>query len=245
MGSMLYSRPRRSASTSFQHSDDFPRVLRAGRRDAGDAAVLRRQAAAPRRHRVLPDGRFLRDVLRGRADRGARARADAHLALQGCQRRRDSDVRRAAPRRRHLHRPAGPKGLPGRGLRAGRGSAQGQGARPPRSRPRRLARHADRQQLSGGARAGADRRPRPVGRRAWPRRGAARSVDRRVHDGRVRRRRPAASRSSTSSRSCGRASCSCPRPSAPPRRCSATSICGARHPRRRLGLRLRAGAAHA
>ena len=37
--------------------------------DAGDASVPRRQAAASRRHPVLPDGRLLRDVLRGRARR--------------------------------------------------------------------------------------------------------------------------------------------------------------------------------
>ena len=39
-------------------------------------------------------------------------------------------------------------------VRAGRGSEEGQGARPARSRPRRLARHADRRRLSRGARAG-------------------------------------------------------------------------------------------
>jgi hypothetical protein len=41
------------------------------RRDAADAAVPGDQGAAPERDPVLPDGRLLRDVLRGRRD-GAR-----------------------------------------------------------------------------------------------------------------------------------------------------------------------------
>ena len=53
------------------------------------------KAAASRRHPALPDGRLLRDVLRGRAGRRARARADADLAVEGRQRRRHPDVRRA------------------------------------------------------------------------------------------------------------------------------------------------------
>ena len=58
------------------------------------------------------------------------------------------------PRRRRLHRAARPEGLPRRGLRADGGSEEGQGAGPARSRPRRLARHADRRRLSRRARAG-------------------------------------------------------------------------------------------
>ena len=115
---------------------------------------LRREAAVSRRDRVLPDGRLLRDVLRGRAGRRARARADADVALEGRQRRRHPDVRRAVPRRRRLHRAPGQEGLPRRHLRAGRGSAEGQGPRQARGRARRLARHADRRQLSRRARAG-------------------------------------------------------------------------------------------
>ena len=113
----------------------LPCVFGTSRRDAGDAAVPRRQASAPRRHRVLPDGRLLRDVLRGRADRGARARADADLAGEG----------RAAAAAIPMcgvpfHAADGyiarlvAQGLPRRDLRAGRGPAQGQGARPARGR---------------------------------------------------------------------------------------------------------------
>ena len=84
---MLYSRPS---------PDVVPFCfLRCVRHDAGDATVLRREAAVPRRARVLSHGGLLRDVLRGRADRGARARAHAHVAIEGRQRRRDSHVRRA------------------------------------------------------------------------------------------------------------------------------------------------------
>ena len=162
MSAQCYTRASRFSTT---RADVLPCLFRACRRDPGDAAVLRRQASVPRRHRVFPHGRLLRDVLRGRAHRGARARADAHLSLEGCQRRRHPDVRRAVPRRRRLHRPARQEGVPRRGLRAGRGSAQGEGPRPPRSRPRRVARHADRRRLSRGARAGV-----PDGDRAGRRR---------------------------------------------------------------------------
>ena len=73
-------------------------------RHACDASVSRRQAPAPRRHRLLPDGRLLRDVLRGRAGRRARARSDADVALEGRRRRRHPDVRRAVSRGRRLPR---------------------------------------------------------------------------------------------------------------------------------------------
>ena len=121
---------------------------------ARDAAVLRRQGALPRRHPVLPDGRLLRDVLRGRADRGARPRADADVAIEGRRRQRHPDVRRPLPRRRRLHHAAGQARLPRRHLRPDRGSEAGQGRRQARGHPRRLARHADRRQLSRRARAG-------------------------------------------------------------------------------------------
>src|SRR3954469_14884684 len=72
------------------------RLFRASRRDARHAAVLRCEAAVPRRDRVFSHGGFLRDVLRGRADGGACARADADVALEGLERWRDSDVWRPA-----------------------------------------------------------------------------------------------------------------------------------------------------
>ena len=68
---------------------------------------LRREAAVSQRHRVLPDGRLLRDVLRGRAGRRARARPHADLALEGCLGHGRADVRRALSRGRHLHHAAG------------------------------------------------------------------------------------------------------------------------------------------
>ncbi len=90
------------------------------------------------------------------------------------------------------------KGISRRDLRSGRGSAQGQGHRQARSRPRRLARHADRRQLPRRARAGVPdggRAAAPRQRRTRRRRRAARRLDRRVHHRRVsRRRRPAGAR---------------------------------------------------
>ena len=79
------------------------------------------------------------------------------------------------------------------------------------------------------------------------RRGAARPVDRRVHDRRVSRRRRRARRSPTSWRCCGRARCCCPiGVDDAVARCSAScDLAGARHAGRRLGLRARGGAARA
>ena len=191
---MLYSRLQVLHQFSNQRPahDVLPCLLRTCRGDPGDAAVLRRQASVPRRHRLLPDGRLLRDVLRGRPHGRARARADPHLAVEGRQRRRDSDVRRALPRRRRLHRPARPQGVPRRRLRAGRGSEESQRPRAARGGARRVARHADRCRISRGARAGISDGHRAGRRRAGPRGGAPRCLDRRVHDGRVSRRRRAA-----------------------------------------------------
>ena len=92
VGSMLYSRLQappvlRSATRATMSSPVFSEPAGA---TPAMRQYLRRQAAVPRRHRVLPHGRLLRDVLRGRADRGARARADAHLAVEGRERRRAS-----------------------------------------------------------------------------------------------------------------------------------------------------------
>ncbi len=170
-------------------SDVLPCLLRTCRGDPGHAPVLRREASVPRRHRVFPDGRLLRDVLRRRAHRRPRPRAHAHFSFEGCQRRRDSDVRRAVPRRRRLHCPARPEGIPGRRLRTGRGSQEGEGPRAPRSRSRRVSRNADRRRVSRGtgARVHDGHRACPAGARV--RRGPARSLDRRVHGGGVPRRR--------------------------------------------------------
>ena len=140
--------------------DVISNPLDSGRRHARDAAVLRRQAAVSRRDPVLPDGGLLRDVLRGRADRRARPRAHADLAVQGRQRRRDSDVRRALSRRRHLHGAAGAEGIPRRHLRADGGSEEGQGRRPARGGPGGVARDADRCQLPRCARTGVPDRAR-------------------------------------------------------------------------------------
>ena len=116
-------------------------------------------------------------------------------------------------RRRRLHRAAGQEGLPRRHLRAGRGSAEGQGPRQARGRPRRLAGHADRRQLPRRARAGVPDGGRAV---AATRRVATASASR------CSTSRPASSRaaeyagadgcrrSPTSSRCCGRARSSCP-----------------------------------
>ena len=90
---------------------------------------------------------------------------------------------------RRLHRAARQEGLSGRDLRAGRGSQEGQGARPARGRARRLAGNAHRCQLSRRTRAGVpdgDRRVRIA--RAGVRRRVDRPLHRRVQRGRVSRR---------------------------------------------------------
>ena len=138
----------RSTHVSQPTSPSTSAAPRRPNADAGDAAVLRRQAAVSPRAAVLPDGRFLRDVLRGRAGRVARARPDADLALEGLVRHRRADVRRAVSRRRRLHRAAGEEGLSRRDLRAGRGSEEGQGRGQARGGARGLARHADRRRAT-------------------------------------------------------------------------------------------------
>ena len=101
----------------------------------------------------------------------ARARADADLTREG--RARARRFRCAAcpitPLRRYLARLVA-EGLPRRHLRSGRGSAQGQGPRPPRGHARRLARHVHGCRLPRRARAGVPRgRCAPAGAagRAW------------------------------------------------------------------------------
>ena len=221
---LVDARDRRRPARRFPRASSCPEPAHACVRltgyvnvgDAGDASVSRRQAAASRRDPVVPHGRLLRDVLRGRARRGARARADADLAVEGRQRRRHPDVRRAVSRRRRLHRAAGEEGLPRRDLRSGRGSAQGQGHRQARGRARRLARHAHRRELPRRARAGVPDggRARPTARQ--PIVGVA-LLD--LSTGEFTAAEYAGAdgcrRSPTSSPCCGRARSSCPATTAP------------------------------
>ena len=69
--------------------------------DSADTPLMRQyldvKEALSRLHRLLPARRLLRDVLRGRRARRARARPDADHPRQG-QGGRGADVRRAAPR---------------------------------------------------------------------------------------------------------------------------------------------------
>ena len=88
---------------------------------ASQTPVMRQYLAAKAAHpdalALLPHGRLLRALLRGRGRRGARARPHADGAQQGLG-RRDPDGRRAAPRG-ELVRPAAPRaGVQGRDLRA-------------------------------------------------------------------------------------------------------------------------------
>ena len=154
------------------------------------------KAAHPGLLAVLPDGRFLRAVLRGRRDRleNARHRADQARQASG---HGYPDVRRAGGALRGLSASPDQRRPPRRGVRADRGS----GRRPrPRQQERGGARrgaagdagHADRghaarcahQQLSAGDRA------RPlVGRRRPLRARLDRHFDLRVHGDGMRERR--------------------------------------------------------
>ena len=144
---------------------------------------------------VLPDGRFLRDVLRRRRDRVARARHHADQARQAS-RQRHSDVRRADRALRRISAPADRARPPCRGLRTARGSRRSAQARrqergTARRGPAGHVRHADRgfaarrqaQQLPAGA--GAE--PRFV-RRGSLRAGLDRHIDRRILRRRMRPR---------------------------------------------------------
>ena len=90
---------------------------RRGPRHAGDGAVRRDQGRQSRLPAVLPDGRFLRDVLRRRRGRLARARHRAHqareISRQGC-----AAVRRSRRPRRRISPPADRARPPRRGVRA-------------------------------------------------------------------------------------------------------------------------------
>ena len=85
------------------------------------------KARHPRRDPVLPDGRLLRDVLRGRRARCARPRHHAHLPG-----RRRAARGRAGEGGRRVPAAARRRGAPGRDLRAGRGPEARQGHGAPR-----------------------------------------------------------------------------------------------------------------
>src|SRR5437016_10886692 len=87
---------------------------------AGHGSVPRDQAGEPGLPVVLPDGRFLRAVLRGCGRRGTGARYSADQT-RPAQRRRHPDVRGAGAHRGSLSRPPDPRRLQGRDVRPDRG----------------------------------------------------------------------------------------------------------------------------
>ncbi len=132
---------------------------------AGHGAIPGDQDRQSGQSAVLPDGRFLRAVLRGCRDREPRARHRAHQARQAS-RPRHSDVRRAGSPFRRIPAPPDRAGPSRRRMRAARGSRGGEEARlqergaarrdPPGDARHAHRRHAARcqaQQLPGGARA--------------------------------------------------------------------------------------------
>ena len=135
--------------------------------------MVRRQGGASGCAAVLPDGRFLRNVLRRCGGRGDGAGYRADPPRRAC-RAAHRHVRRAGGGRGRLSGPADPARLSRGGLRAdGRPeAAHRQGTDPPRSGAAGHARHADRGRAAGGraaqsaAGAGAGRMGRP-GRRGW------------------------------------------------------------------------------
>ena len=189
--------PWRSRNPSASTSPNRRRPATAGRVDADDGAIHRDQGRQSGLPAVLPDGRFLRDVLRGRRDRLARARHRAHQARQASG-PRHPDVRRAGHARRRISAPADRARPPRRGVRTARGPGRGEEARrQERGAARRgapgHARHAHRrhaarcqaQQLPARHRA----RARFVGRRGRPlRAGLDRHLDRRIPHHRMRPR---------------------------------------------------------
>ena len=185
----------------------------AGVAHAGHAPVSRREAAASRRHRVLPDGRLLRDVLRGRARRRAGARTDADVPVEGSPAApafRCAACRITPPTAISPGSSARDFGWPSASRSRIRSKAKGRGQT--RGRPGRVA-----GTLTDAAYLDA-REPaflmaivrRPDGRErrvAQPCLGvrAARSLDRRIHRGRIRAAPPDCRRWPTRSASCGRA----------------------------------------
>ena len=103
-------------------------AIRRRPRDPDDGAVHRDQGCQSGLPLVLPDGRFLRDVLRGRRNRLARARHHAHQTRQASG-RRHPDVRRAGRARRRISASPDRARPPRRGVRTARGPGRGQEAR--------------------------------------------------------------------------------------------------------------------
>ena len=94
---------------------------------AGDGAIHRDQGRQSGLPAVLPDGRFLRVVLRGRRDRVPRARHRADQARQAS-RPRHPDVRRAGASLRRISAQADRARPSRRGVRAARRPGRGAGS---------------------------------------------------------------------------------------------------------------------
>ncbi len=213
---------------------------------------LETKARYPDAHPLLPAGRLLRDVLRGRGRRLGGAPDHAHRPREGG--RQGPDVRRAAPRRPRLRREAPREGVQGRDLRPGR-AAREVDPRPPRGDAGRHAGDGPRRpgpRSAGGElprRGGARRRRRraraprrldgraarrarsPPTRGSWTSCAAPASASSSSRPGRTRRGRP------PSSRAVGR-----PGGAAPRRRLRAAGRPAPAPPRRREPRRLRGGA---
>ena len=114
-----------------------------GARHADDGTVSGNQGGQSGPAAVLPNGRFLRAVLRGCRDRLARARHHADQARQASG-RRHPDVRRSGGTLGRLSASPDRAGFPGRSLRA-----DGRSGR--RARPRQQERGAPRRRAAGDA----------------------------------------------------------------------------------------------
>ena len=115
-----------------QSLNEDPPLEPAARADADDGAIHRDQGGQSGLPAVLPDGRFLRAVLRRRRDREPRARHRADQARQAS-RPRHPDVRRAGDPRRRIPAPADRARPPRRRLRADRGPGRGARSAAPRA----------------------------------------------------------------------------------------------------------------
>ena len=107
--------------------------------DPGDAAIPGGQGEASRRDPLVPSGRLLRDLLRGREDRGSDHGGAAHLAPAWEERPR-AHVRGASSRLAVVRGQAAAGRPQGRHLRPGRGSKQEQDCQA-RRHPRPDTRH--------------------------------------------------------------------------------------------------------
>ena len=246
MGSMLYSRPRRSASTSFQHLMTSP----AFSEPAGATPAMRQYFDAKRQHRdaivFFRMGDFY-EMFYEDALTAARA-----LELTLTSRSKDASGG-AIPMCGVPHHAVDT--YIARLVRKGFRVAVCEQVEDPR-KVKGLVRREVVRVVSPGTLTDSSyleaREPAllvalaPAVDGARPRRGAARPLDRRVHDGRVRRRRRPPGARRRARRSCGRASCSLPEAvAAPAALLGDVDLARARHAGRRLGLRLRAGAADA